>query len=364
MVVDLGLPIALLLSVLFGATDFWLLGLGGAIMLAVALRLRHHHPILALIVATLTQMAMLWTTAPLFGAIGVVVVMFSAAVQLPVWQLVIAAIASLIMMGLAETANARMSNVEPNLIPVLLFGGLGLASGVAYRNYRASLLAADAKAQATAKAAAAESRVHLARDLHDSLGHQLAIINIQTEVATAATRDNPTATRALGHVKDGTRAALEELGMLVSALRDGDGPLTPLPDLGQLKENFLATDGQGSFEFASAPTGEIAQVSTRVVQEGLTNARKHAPGSVVDVWVGPTSSGFVATVLNGPGKGAQGSASNQSHHQLDQTLPSPGTGHGITGLRERVEALGGILVAEPTVEGGFRLHAEIPEVTT
>lgn len=253
-----------------------------------------------------------------------------------------------------------------NYTPDLLFGlawalapwGLGQWLGAALaRNRQLAAEAARLRLQqemAVAAAATAE-RERIARELHDVLAHSLSVMVVQASLAEdVVTKDPEAARRALLEVQQCGRNALGETGRLLRLIRDAGNELgmRPEPALSGLAD--MADDfGRAGLEVrlhvdpgtkSELPIGLELSVY-RVVQEALTNALKHAPGSAVDVWLSRSRDKVTVEVRNGPGSEPAANLSG---------------GHGLVGVRERVSLFGGSLRTEPTTEGGYLLAATFP----
>jgi signal transduction histidine kinase len=207
---------------------------------------------------------------------------------------------------------------------------------------------------ATARGAA-EERLRIARDVHDLVGHALSGIAVQSSTARLALDAGrlPAARTALSAVESASRAALMEMRQLLGGLRAGDaGEYGPVPGLGDLPS---LVDGLRAQEVAvTLSAGELGEVpgavslaAYRVVQEALTNAVKHAPGSRVTVQVAASRGAVLATV-----------------EDYAQKAAPPGDragGDGLAGMRERVAGLGGEISAGPAGDHpGWRVRARIP----
>ena len=238
---------------------------------------------------------------------------------------------------------------------VCIATGVGLA--VAARKDRAQRLK-EANAQEIRETVTAE-RLRIARELHDVLAHHLTLVNAQAGIAGYLLTTNPdAAATALNGIADHTRSALDELRATVGLLRqddqaDGDA-LAPQPTLEQLDSLVagfrsagatVTLDAQGEPQ-PLTPAADLA--AYRIVQEGLTNAMKHAPGSSVDLTVHWDVGRLKITVENGPG------------HERSGRLARSGSGNGLIGMRERVRVCGGRLTAGPTATGGYLVEADIP----
>jgi signal transduction histidine kinase len=203
------------------------------------------------------------------------------------------------------------------------------------------------------KLAVAEERVRLARDIHDGLGHHLTVLSIQLQAAEKLVDRNPqAAAEAIRLSRTEAQAALEEVRRSVAVMRESPRENRPLEDvLSTLAHDFgKRTDLQTDFELKGTPR-EVSpfarQTLFRAVQEGLTNVRKHgreAKHILVQFEYEPEA---VRLSLHDDGQAVQPDAPEQ-------------TGFGLTGLRERVEKLGGTLRSGPGRNGGFILEVRIP----
>ncbi|WP_433449774.1 sensor histidine kinase [Streptomyces sp. CA-142005] len=247
---------------------------------------------------------------------------------------------------------------------VLAWTGIGATAGDAVRSRRAVVQAIRERAERAertreeeARRRVAEERLRIARDLHDVVAHHIALVNVQAGVAAHVMDKRPDqAKEALGHVREASRSALEELRATVGLLRqsgDPEAPTEPAPGLSRLDELADTFRHAGlPVEVARADQGTelpaaVGLAAYRIIQEALTNAQKHAgadaKAEVSVVRVGPN---IEVTVLD-DGAGAAG-------------VPGDGGGHGLLGMRERVTALGGTLTTGPRYGGGFRVHAILP----
>ncbi|MGH2584133.1 MAG: sensor histidine kinase, partial [Dehalococcoidia bacterium] len=215
---------------------------------------------------------------------------------------------------------------------------------------------AERAQQETAQRRVAEERLRIARELHDVLAHTVALINVQAGVAAHVLDQQPEQAReALIHIKDASRATLQELRALVGVLREGEtpAPLAPTPGLdalddliGTVRDAGLTVEVEDTRTNGPLPaTVDVA--AYRILQESLTNAIKYAGTASVRVAVRQDATGLDLDVTNKSGDGAV-------------TAAAEGSGHGIHGMRERATALGGSLEAGPMPDGGFRVHARLP----
>ena len=207
-----------------------------------------------------------------------------------------------------------------------------------------------------ARRAVLEERTRIARELHDVVAHHMSLIAVQAETAPYRLSDLPASARAeFGSLSGAAREALVEMRRLLGVLRyDQPAGLAPQPQLSDLPALVDATRRAGvAVELAVPPAmgdvpSGVAVCAYRIVQESLSNASQHAPGAAVSVSVGHDGRAVLLRVANGPGGPAGPSRSE------------PGSGHGLTGMRERVALLGGSLSARPSAGGGFVVSAVLP----
>ena len=207
-----------------------------------------------------------------------------------------------------------------------------------------------ARLAAVAENAAAQERLRIARDLHDLLGHSLGGIAVQSSTGRMALdSDRPEVAReALARIEEASRSSLAEVRTVLGALRAAEP--AGLQSLDSLVHDAGAEDLevrlQRHGDVATVPDA-VGEVAYRVVQEALTNARRHAAPCAVAVTLVGSADAVSVEVVDDGARSASGSRIR------------PG-GHGIAGMRERVEALGGTLEAGPATGGGWRVRAVLP----
>jgi signal transduction histidine kinase len=213
---------------------------------------------------------------------------------------------------------------------------------------------------AQAQVAAAAERARIARDLHDVVAHNVSVMVVQADGAAYALDSSPQRTReALGAISATGRRALAELRSLLGVLRDSADPgaaLAPQPGLDQLEELVHEARTAGlpvslTVEGVPRPVpqGE-ALAAYRVVQESLTNARKHAgPGATATVRLRYAAESLMISVTD-DGRGASAPGADEL----------AGAGHGLAGMRERVELYGGSVRSGPKPGGGYEVVAQLP----
>ena len=232
--------------------------------------------------------------------------------------------------------------------------GLGVALAARREHSRAleeKTLALEAAREELARSAVIEERTRIARDLHDVLGHAMSLITVQAGVgAHLINRDSKQAERALKIIEETGRGALGEMRRVLSALRSDEPPTEPRPTLSALPALVERSNSAGlpvklrieGEVRALAPGLELS--AYRIVQEALTNALKHAPGSR-----GALDLTYKADLIEIQLINTGGSTSSSPNEN----------GHGLKGMSERVALYGGKLDAGP-IDGGFRVLATLP----
>jgi signal transduction histidine kinase len=203
------------------------------------------------------------------------------------------------------------------------------------------------------QAVLARERAQLAREMHDVVSHQVSLIAVQAgALQVAATQ--PSFKEGARTIRSLSVDTLDELRHMVTLLRASDGratELTPQPTLADL-HSLIATSGietdlTGELPKHISPHAQRAVY--RTVQEALTNVRKHAPGAVATVRLWQDTSTYGVTVTN--------------TRPTRVSLPLPGARHGLIGLQERAELLGGTFESGITADGGYEVRLLIPAHT-
>jgi signal transduction histidine kinase len=236
------------------------------------------------------------------------------------------------------------------ILTFLSFGAW--TGGWLVRRRAAQVERAQAQAPELAREAVTAERARVARELHDVVAHSVSIIAVQAGAAEALLdRDAEAARPHLESVRRTAHDALVELRRLVGVLREDEPTYVPQPGLERLPE--LVDDARAAgvavelVEEGTRPAVPLGVdlAAYRIVQEGLTNVRRHAHGASATVGVRYAPSALELEVANGPGGRANGTA---------------GTGHGLIGMRERARLYGGTLEAGPQADGGFVVRAVLP----
>ena len=302
------------------------------------------------------------------AGVAVLIALFTVAVHRPTRTLLAVGAVNVASLGVYLVVRRTGAADPPLLVGA---GGLALLAAVVawgmfvrarrqlVHSLRDRAVRAEAEQRLRVEQARDLERTRIAREMHDVLAHRLSLLSMHAG-ALEFRPDAPPAevARAAGVIRASARAALEDLREVIGVLRDtsdggtGTRPQPTLGDLPALVEECRAAGLRVHEEYrlpaldpAPSVTGRTAY---RVVQEGLTNVRKHAPGAVATVVVeGSPGAELVVEVRNPPALG-------------EQHPPLPSAGTGLIGLRERVDLAGGSLEHGWTPDGRFRLWARLP----
>jgi signal transduction histidine kinase len=254
------------------------------------------------------------------------------------------------------SASKAIGTLGGVAVLLLLPGAIGI-----YVRTRAQLLIAlreraeraESERELLARDAVLTERTRIAREMHDAVGHRVSLMVLQAGAIEMAAADRQRVEQLAGQVQDAGRQALEELRQMVGVLRAGEesAPLAPQPgldDVPRLVEQSRAAGMDVALTMnGHAPVDPaVGRAAYRIVQEALTNGGKHAPGAHVAVTVEHPAHALLVRVVNGPPRGTPTGVT--------------GGGFGLVGLAERVRTLGGHLTAEPRLDGGFLVEAELP----
>ncbi|QTI42296.1 Sensor histidine kinase LiaS [Streptomyces nojiriensis] len=255
----------------------------------------------------------------------------------------VAALAS----GLHDTGEAFAQARGALQIAWLIAAG---AAGEALRQAEQRADEAERTREETARRRADEERLHIARELHDSLTHQISVIKVQSEAAVhVARKRGEEVPEALLAIREAGREASRELRATLEALRDDDTtPPHGLDHIPELVERAGKTGVRATLTIQGRQHDVPAAVGRtlyRIVQESLTNIARHADATTASVHIDYRPDA-VALQVDDDGKATP------------DAVPVPGMG--LLGMRERVTVLGGRLRAAPRDEGGFTVRAELP----
>ncbi|MFE7571260.1 sensor histidine kinase [Streptomyces sp. NPDC057539] len=200
-----------------------------------------------------------------------------------------------------------------------------------------------------------EERTTIARELHDVVAHHMSVVAIQAEAAPYRVENPPPELeQAFVTIRENAVAALTELRRVLGVVRaeDYEAPDAPQPTLADL-DGLLGNVRDAGLTVEKTITGSVRTLpqgvelsAYRIVQEALSNALRHAPGSSARVEISYVLGGLGLRIVNTPPRGL--------------VKPSPGSGHGITGMRERVTMLNGEMTADLLEDGGYEVAAFIP----
>ncbi|WP_171168467.1 sensor histidine kinase [Streptomyces sp. I05A-00742] len=249
-----------------------------------------------------------------------------------------------------------------SLFEFLVVSGVLLFAVLAVRVLRDSREQVAAQAAVTeverSRRTVLEERTTIARELHDVVAHHMSVVAIQAEAAPYRVQDTPPElAAAFATIRENAVAALTELRRVLGVIRSDssgvfDDPEAPQPTLAAL-DVLLTNVRHAGLSVEHVTTGAVRPLpqgvelsAYRIVQEALSNVLRHAPGAEARVEVSYVLGGLGLRVVNGP------------PDRLAK--PSPGAGHGVLGMRERVGMLGGGMTAEATADGGYEVSAFLP----
>jgi signal transduction histidine kinase len=331
------------------------IGLGIASLAALWDRRRHPVGVAAFVIAASTVSAL--------SAGAALAVLFNAVLRCDrrtLGWITLGSIAATVVYGLLYAADG--ADLRNNLVIGILLIGFAIGWGLFVRVRRDlvdSLHERNARLEEEgrlrADQARAAERERIAREMHDVLAHRISLLSLHAG-ALEYRPDAPPAQIAAtaGVVREAAAAALEELRDVIGLLREEtEGEASPpqptLCDLAALVEESRAAGMriESELELGDEDAGATGRTAYRIVQEGLTNARKHAPGTPVRVRVARTGDGELTIEVR-----------NRAPLTAAPTLP--GAGSGLIGLGERVELTGGELRHEFAADGDFVLAATLP----
>ena len=229
-----------------------------------------------------------------------------------------------------------------------------------------------------ARARVAAERLRIAREVHDTVAHAIAIINVQAGVTAHVLDKRPEQARAaLQAIEQTSSRALREMRAVLGVLRDGDDARAPQPGLDQIDELTAKARDAGlditldaTLPATPLPSA-VGSAAYRILQESITNVIRHAGPTRVTVALHPGVDVLEIRVTdegrrrqrsgNGTGNGTGNGSGNASGNASGNgTGTSAEAGRGIQGMRERCHLLGGELDARPTPGGGFEVTARLP----
>jgi len=323
--------------------------------------------------------------------VPVVIATFGLALRASRRTTLIAIPVTVVVLLIVEVIVSRVHVLDVRVLPLTTVVAAAAIAGDATRSRRAYIsaiteraLRAEETRESEARRRVVEERLRIARDLHDTVAHQITVINLHANVAIQSVRADPAlAEQSLTTISTAARTVLTEIADLLSLLRADAGaeglPATPsvsMSDVDALLAGFaasgLAVTSRTEGTAGSLPES-VSGVAYRVVQEALTNAHKHGregrahllieytpelltitvtnPAASAPAAIGPAASDAAASGPAASGPAASGPAASGDD--------LPRSGHGLQGVRERVGAVGGRVEAGPTATG-FVLRAFLP----
>jgi len=321
--------------------------------LPLAVRRRWPVPVLFVTAAfAALYSAMAWP--PTFAVAGPMLALYTVASRYGGKRVVPAGVALFALLLGVSALSVSVSYTVAQGVGMLALLGLSAALGHGARTRRELFDEIRRTRREAGRRRLEEERLRIARDVHDIMAHSLTLMTVQADAGLAAFDDRPERSRdSLAVIGETGRATLRDLRSILEVLTQGDddSPRSPVADLSGL-DGLVASVRDTGFHTSLETEGDLAAVPTavavsayRIVQESLTNVVRHSNATDVTVRVCAAVDGLDVSVAD-DGKG--------------DAAPSPGAGHGIPGMKERVLALGGTMQAGKVPEGGFRVSAHIP----
>ncbi|WP_444948040.1 sensor histidine kinase [Micromonospora ureilytica] len=297
----------------------------------------------------------------LMAHVGLVAARYSQRAALTTWW------ASALLVPAVVLFDPRGRSVADGLLIMILYPVLSaIVLGAVlmsrhWRDIRRELADArrDVEVQQSQRAVA-EERTRIARELHDVVAHGMSVIHMQATSASYRIKNlNPEAEAEFVRIAADARSAMREMRQLLSVLRaeDADAELAPVPDLGGLPDLVASAKRAGlpvevrqtDTVRAAAVPERVALAAYRIIQESLSNVIRHAPGARTLIDLGLEGGDLVLSVVN------------EAALRPAEPMETSGlTGHGLTGMRERVRQVGGALETGTCDEGGYRVAARLP----
>jgi signal transduction histidine kinase len=333
-------------------------------MLCAPLVLRTRYPLTSL---SVSAVAVFWAgrvAPPMSAALGgyapAIIVyalcLYAVSVRCKTWVVISAG---------AVTVLGAVFIEGQNLTTVLFITAIPVATGLIVRTRRGGREQLEVQERRhEGERALLQERQRIARELHDVVAHHMSVIAIQAEAAPYKTENPPPElVESFAEIRASALSGLSELRRVLGVLRSETAETAPQPGLDDLS-TLLESARSGGVTITSGVTGTprplpdgVDLSAYRIVQEALSNAMRHAPGSAVQVKLYYGDAALVVEVRNNglPSNGQTGAAEQTTGSEF-----SHGGGHGIIGMRERATMLGGNLQAGPTGKGEFLVTAALP----
>ncbi|WP_406067106.1 sensor histidine kinase [Micromonospora sp. NBC_01638] len=322
---------------------------------ALALLVRRRAPVATLAVVTVATSTYLVLGYP-YGPILLtfLIAVYTVAARLPVGPAALATAGAFVLLLPHVFFSRGPAPGWTGVLPASAWAVVPFAVAVVVRVNREAA-ARDRVEQARRQAD--EERLRIAQEVHDVVGHGLAAISMQAEIALHLLPKRPEqAETALTAISRTSREALDELRVTLGAVRRGAdrGPVPGLARLPALRDRLagagLAVELRVSGDRRELPV-PVDLAAYRVVQEALTNVLRHAGVASAEVTVDYRAGEVTVEIVDRGSRAARGGLDSAG----DETA-----GHGLAGMRERVAALGGQLAIGPRADGGFRVYARLP----
>ncbi|MFG2293448.1 sensor histidine kinase [Streptomyces sp. NPDC048603] len=299
-----------------------------------------------------------WTPASFLGHLAtMVIVAVRTGPRAAAWMWVCT-----VALGMASAVFAGYGEAF-NLGPMVFLSGVAMLAVSVWQIQRKASQEIAAQQEVTAverdKRTLLEERTTIARELHDVVAHHMSVVAIQAEAAPYRVENPPPELEAaFATIRENAVAALTELRRVLGVVRskDYEAPEAPQPTLASL-DGLLANVREAGLDVEKTVTGAARELpqgvelsAYRIIQEALSNTLRHAPGARAGVEVSYVLGGLGIRVVNEPPTG--------------DARPSPGAGHGIAGMRERVAMLEGEMTTGKTAEGGYEVAVFIPVRST
>jgi len=324
---------------------------------------------------------------PTFADAGILVLLYNVAARLPrrvslpglaACMVVFAAAVARWNPGPGPRAHLAQFVLVTGLIYVLVpVSAWAIGDSVAYRRARLAgmeerAVRAERERDAQAQIAAAAERARIARELHDVIAHNLSVMVAQADGGAYAFDSAPQQSRrALEQIGHTGRQALSEMSTLIGVLRTGpeEPPLAPAPAAAEIallvtqaRESGMRVSHLTEGAVRPLPAG-LSLAAYRIVQEALTNVRKHAgPEAAAEVTVRYGEDGLLVRVAD-DGLGEAAPPASLPRYGVQAVLPEDrdvSAGHGLAGMQERAALYGGTVQAGPRPGGGFEVAARLP----
>jgi signal transduction histidine kinase len=268
----------------------------------------------------------------------------------------------LLLVMLLDPREREVSDWLPIMILYPVFAGLALGGvliGRRWREVRREL--ADARRDVEAEQsqrAVAEERTRIARELHDVVAHNMSVIHMQATSASYRLKNlDPAAKAEFAQIAAGARSTMREMRQLLAVLRDesADAELAPVPGLDRLAELVESAARAGVPVEVHEAAGtvvlpeSVAVAGYRIVQESLSNIIRHAPGARTRIDLDLEGPDLMLSIVN------------EAAARPAEPMEAPGRdGHGLAGMRERAQLVGGTLESGPRDDGGYSVVARLP----